>query len=96
MRCPRRLNLNMSSAGGSTRYATIEAMDNDMKRDDDTSRQGAPEHDDIRDADVMWKDNTTYSMPLPQVYARFVEAGLDRSLRTLQRYCEQSHLRAAK
>jgi hypothetical protein len=35
-------------------------------------------------------------MALPQVYARFVEAGLDRSLRTLQRYCEQGHLRAAK
>ena len=77
-------------------YVNIALMTDDINRDDDPSRQGAPEHDDVRDADVMWKDNSTYSMSLPQVYARFVEAGLDRSLRTLQRYCEQGHLRAAK
>lgn len=60
----------------------------------DTSRQDVPQHDNVRDA--TWQDTTTYSMSLPQVYARFVEAGLDRSLRTLQRYCEHGHLRAAK
>lgn len=60
----------------------------------DTPRHDVPQHDNIRDA--TWHDTTTYSMSLPQVYARFVEAGLDRSLRTLQRYCEHGHLRAAK
>jgi hypothetical protein len=70
-------------------------MNNDMNRGNDTARHDALEHDNIRD-DVTWQDSTTYSMALPQVYARFVEAGLDRSLRTLQRYCEQGHLRAAK
>lgn len=58
-------------------------------------RQAAPDDDTIRDA-VTWSDNTTYSLSLPEVYGRFVEAGLDRSLRTLQRYCEQGHLSAAK
>jgi len=66
-----------------------------MNRDRDMARHGASEDDGIRDA-VTWQDSTTYSLSLPQVYARFVEAGLDRSLRTLQRYCEQGHLRAAK
>jgi len=61
----------------------------------DEVRQAASENDGVRDA-VTWQDTTTYSLSLPQVYARFVEAGLDRSLRTLQRYCEQGHLRAAK
>ena len=61
----------------------------------DWSRETASDDDNVRDA-VTWQDSTTYSMALPQVYARFVEAGLDRSLRTLQRYCEQGHLRAAK
>jgi hypothetical protein len=60
----------------------------------DTPRHDVPQHDTIRDA--TWQDSTTYSLSLPQVYARFVEAGLDRSLRTLQRYCEHGHLRAAK
>lgn len=59
------------------------------------SRPTASADDNVRDA-VTWTDNTTYSMALPQVCARFAEAGLDRSLRTLQRYCEQGHLRAAK
>ncbi|MEO8629064.1 MAG: hypothetical protein ABI612_13320 [Betaproteobacteria bacterium] len=69
-------------------------MNDDMNND--TSRHDVPQHDNnIRDA-VTWQDTTTYSMSLPQVYARFVAAGLDRSLRTLQRYCEHGHLRAAK
>ncbi len=68
-------------------------MNDDINND--TSRHDVPQHDNIRDA-VTWQDTTTYSMSLPQVYARFVEAGLDRSLRTLQRYCEHGHLRAAK
>ena len=72
-------------------------MNNDMHSDHDQSRQDAFEEESIRDTeDVVWQDSTTYSMSLPQVYARFVEADLDRSLRTLQRYCEQGHLRAAK
>jgi hypothetical protein len=70
-------------------------MDNDISRQHDQSRQGASQDDNVRDA-VTWQDATTYSLSLPEVYARFVEAGLDRSLRTLQRYCEQGHLRAAK
>lgn len=70
-------------------------MNDDIDRGHDDARQGASEDGDIRDA-VTWQDTTTYSLSLPQVYARFVEAGLDRSLRTLQRYCEQGHLRAAK
>jgi hypothetical protein len=67
-------------------------MNDDINND--TPRHDVPQHDSIRDA--TWQDSTTYSMSLPQVYARFVEAGLDRSLRTLQRYCEHGHLRAAK
>jgi hypothetical protein len=67
-------------------------MNDDMNND--TPRHDAPQHDNIRDA--TWQDTTTYSMSLPQVYARFVEAGLDSSLRTLQRYCEHGHLRATK
>lgn len=67
-------------------------MNDDMNND--TPRHDVPQHDNVRDA--TWQDTTTYSMSLPQVYARFVEAGLDRSLRTLQRYCEHGHLRAAK
>lgn len=67
-------------------------MNDDMNND--APRQDVPQHDNVRDA--TWQDTTTYSMSLPQVYVRFVEAGLDRSLRTLQRYCEHGHLRAAK
>lgn len=70
-------------------------MDYTFLDNHDQSRPAASADDNVRDA-VTWQDNTTYSMALPQVYARFVEAGLDRSLRTLQRYCEQGHLRAAK
>lgn len=60
-----------------------------------SSLHDAPEDDNVRDA-MTWQDTTTYSLGLPQVYALFVEAGINRSLRTLQRYCEQGHLRAAK
>jgi hypothetical protein len=71
------------------------SMNNQMHRDDGPSRPTASQDDNVRDA-VTWQDATTYSLGLPEVYGRFVEAGLDRSLRTLQRYCEQGHLRAAK
>lgn len=69
-------------------------MNNDDTRDNDWPRPDATDGDTIRDA--TWTDNTTYSLPLPEVHARFIQAGIDRTLRTLQRYCEQGHLRAAK
>lgn len=62
---------------------------------DDQSQDDASPDDNIRDA-VTWQDATTFSLSLPQVYARFVHAGLNRSMRTLQRYCDQGHLHAAK
>ncbi len=61
----------------------------------DTSRHGAKD-DNIRDAQVSWRDKTTFSLDLEAVSQRFHEAGVDRTLRTLQRYCEQGHLKAAK
>jgi hypothetical protein len=70
-------------------------MDNDNTNDHGPSRPATSQDDNVRDA-VTWQDATTYSLSLPEVYGRFVEAGIDRSLRTLQRYCEQGHLRAAK
>ena len=50
---------------------------------------------DIRDA-VIVQDVTDFSFSLPDVHARFLGAGIDRSLRTLQRYCERGHLTARK
>ena len=49
----------------------------------------------IRD-DVSWRDSTTYSMELPSVMKKFAEAGVPRSIRTLQRYCENGSLDARK
>jgi len=51
--------------------------------------------DDIRDA-VIVQDITDFSFSLPDVHARFLGAGIDRSLRTLQLYCERGHLTARK
>jgi len=50
---------------------------------------------DIRDA-VIVQDVTDFSFSLPDVHAKFLRAGIDRSLRTLQRYCERGHLSARK
>ena len=69
-------------------------MSNDDTRDNDWPRTNATDGDSIRN--VTWTDHTTYSLPLPEEHARFIQAGIDRTLRTLQLYCEQGHLRAAK
>ena len=50
---------------------------------------------DIRDA-VIVQDVTDFSFSLPEVHTKFLGAGIDRSLRTLQRYCERGHLTARK
>ena len=70
-------------------------MKDDNFRGNDQSRQAASKDDNVRNA-VTWQDTTTYSMALPEVYARFADAGFGRTLRTLQRYCEQGHFRAVK
>jgi len=58
------------------------------------SQRDATEND-IRDA-VIVQDVTDFSLSLPDVHAKFLGAGIDRSLRTLQRYCERGHLSARK
>ena len=62
---------------------------------DDVARHGAT-GENIRDAEPAWRDTSTFTLDLAAIAESFRSAGLDRSLRTLQRYCEQGHLRAAK
>ncbi len=57
-----------------------------------------PLHDDTDDnvREAVYRDASIYSLDLNQVSKMFADAGLPRSLRTLQRYCKQGHLKAAR
>lgn len=46
--------------------------------------------------EVTWRDATDYTLRLQDVYQRFIAAGVPRSLRTLQRSCENGLLDAVK
>ncbi len=67
--------------------------------DKHTSYGDTSGHDDaqsnIRDVETFI-DVTDFSLNLPKVSTRFIAAGLHRTTRTLQRYCEQGSLDARK
>lgn len=46
--------------------------------------------------DVTFRDTSIYSLTLADVATQFVAAGFPKSTRTLQRYCDSGHLKAAK
>jgi hypothetical protein len=56
----------------------------------DTARQVAPQRDEPRQTPPL--DPAHFTMTVDGASARFAEAGLPRSLRTIQRYCQRGHL----
>mgnify|MGYP001214780110 FL=1 len=56
----------------------------------DTARQVAPQRDEPRQAPPL--DPAHFTMTVDDASARFAEAGLPRSLRSIQRYCQRGHL----
>ena len=56
----------------------------------DTTRQAAPQRDEPRQPAPL--DPAHFTMTVDDVSARFAEAGLPRSVRSIQRYCQRGHL----
>lgn len=56
----------------------------------DTTRQVAPARDEPRQAPPL--DPAHFTMTVDDASARFAEAGLPRSVRSIQRYCQRGHL----
>lgn len=56
----------------------------------DAAHQVAPQRDEPRQATPL--DPTHFTMTVEAASARFAEAGLPRSLRSIQRYCQRGHL----
>jgi hypothetical protein len=67
---------------------------NDYQASDDDQRQGAT---DPKVHDVpTFTDTTTYSLSLPEIATRFQAAGIHRTTRSLQRYCDNGSIDARK
>jgi len=56
----------------------------------DTARQVAPQRDEPRQPPSL--DPAHFTMTVDGASARFAEAGLPRSVRSIQRYCQRGHL----
>lgn len=59
----------------------------------DTTRQAAPQRDEPRQPAPL--DSAHFTMTVDDVSARFADAGLPRSVRSIQRYCQRGHLTCA-
>ena len=56
----------------------------------DMARQDAPQRDEPRQPPSL--DPSHFTMTVDDASARFAEAGLPRSIRSIQRYCQRGHL----
>lgn len=69
-------------------YATLSVSMDDTK--DYIPRQDAPSRDDPRQPTL--KDTSHFTMTVEEALVHFTDAGLPRSERTIQRYCQRGHL----